>query len=124
MDYANQLRHPLWQKKRLEILSRDNFTCQTCFNTEMNLQIHHLSYCDVAWETPNDELITLCESCHKKAELIKLVPNPVEITKSISELKSKLLDNNYSKYAKNVFGQGISLLESELIKSKKLYNVA
>ena len=85
MDYANQLRHPLWQKKRLEILSRDNFTCQTCSDTQNNLQVHHLSYCMVAWETPNDELITLCESCHKKAELIKLVPSPNSIKNLIHE---------------------------------------
>jgi len=28
LSYSDTLKNPLWQKKRLEILSRDKFTCQ------------------------------------------------------------------------------------------------
>lgn len=30
MTYSQKLRDPRWQKKRLEILERDSFTCQHC----------------------------------------------------------------------------------------------
>lgn len=121
MDYYQQLRHPLWQKKRLAILNRDNFTCQICSDTKTNLQIHHLSYNGFPWETPSSDLITLCENCHKKAEQIKSIPSPETIKQSIYDLQHKLKDNSYSKQAKAVFMQGISLLETELLKSIKVY---
>jgi len=28
--YAEKLKHPLWQRKRLEILNRDGFKCAQC----------------------------------------------------------------------------------------------
>lgn len=68
MDYKDQLRNPKWQKKRLEIMQRDKFTCQICLDTEETLNIHHKSYDKnkKAWEYGNDRLITVCESCHKE----------------------------------------------------------
>lgn len=29
-DYSQKLLDPRWQRKRLEILQRDDFTCQVC----------------------------------------------------------------------------------------------
>lgn len=71
-NYAEKLKSPKWQKKRLEILQRDKFECQSCFDTEKSLQIHHFYYdnCD-PWEYDNSCLITLCEDCHKKEEFLK-----------------------------------------------------
>lgn len=71
-NYSELLKDPRWQKKRLEIMQRDNFTCQACFSTTKTLHIHHLAY-DGAypWETPDDKLVTLCEFCHKRAENTK-----------------------------------------------------
>lgn len=66
--YQEQLKNPQWQKKRLEIFQRDNFTCQICLDTEETLQVHHKSY-DAgkkAWEYGNDRLVTLCETCHSE----------------------------------------------------------
>lgn len=67
LSYKDQLRKPDWQKKRLEIMQRDNFTCQICLDTEETLQVHHKSYDKgkMAWEYGNDRLTTLCETCHK-----------------------------------------------------------
>ena len=66
MNYSEQLKSPMWQKKRLEILNRDNFTCQDCGDTESQLQVHHKSYVfgNKVWEYDNDNLVTLCETCH------------------------------------------------------------
>lgn len=70
MTYAEQLRDPRWQKKRLKILDRDNWTCQEkrCKTTTKNLQVHHLQYLQGinVWDYPDDMLLTLCEDCHKK----------------------------------------------------------
>lgn len=75
MNYSEQLKSPMWQKKRLEIMQRDNFTCQDCGDTESQLQVHHKSYAynKMAWEYENDNLITLCEDCHSLITDIKKV---------------------------------------------------
>lgn len=73
MNYQYQLKHPKWQKKRLEILNRDNFTCQKCGDLETTLHIHHLKYPENgnAWDIGNEHLITLCSHCHKIVEILK-----------------------------------------------------
>lgn len=67
MTYKEQLLHPNWQRKRLEILSRDEFACKLCYDTESTLHVHHKQYAKgrMAWEYPDDELVTLCEDCHE-----------------------------------------------------------
>ena len=66
MTYREQLLHPNWQRKRLEILQRDDFHCQCCYDSDSTLHVHHKRYVKgrMAWEYPNDELVTLCEGCH------------------------------------------------------------
>lgn len=65
-DYKNAN----WQKKRLEILTRDEFTCQSCSNggEEVYLHVHHIVYIEnkKVWDYPDDHLITVCDSCHKE----------------------------------------------------------
>lgn len=65
-SYLKKLKHPKWQKKRLEILNRDNWTCVECGATELTLHVHHLKYKGAdPWDTPSKYLETLCEDCHK-----------------------------------------------------------
>ena len=64
--YAEKLRDPRWQKKRLIILQRDEFTCQSCFDSNSTLHVHHRFYesdCE-PWDYDDEILITLCEYCH------------------------------------------------------------
>lgn len=70
--YAERLKHPKWQKRRLEILHRDEFTCQLCGDTDSTLHIHHKVYrkCEI-WEYKDNELITYCELCHLVVEYFK-----------------------------------------------------
>jgi hypothetical protein len=72
-DYWKKLKDPRWQKKRLEIFNRDNWTCQSCGSgadpeSEDNacLHVHHKSYewGNDPWEYPDYNFITLCEDCH------------------------------------------------------------
>lgn len=75
MDYSELLRHPFWQKRRLEILQRDKFACRECTDKLSNLQIHHLYYIKDAlpWEYPDEALITVCDLCHLKLEFYKFL---------------------------------------------------
>ena len=71
MTYSKELKHPKWQKKRLEILSRDNFTCKLCGDTESMLSVHHMEYCNgKPWDVDSKFLITLCQDCHDVVERI------------------------------------------------------
>jgi hypothetical protein len=66
MNYSEKLKDPKWQKKRLSVLNRDEFTCQRCFSIENTLHVHHKFYLKVdPWEYSDDALITLCEDCHE-----------------------------------------------------------
>jgi 5-methylcytosine-specific restriction endonuclease McrA len=68
-NFWQQYKSPLWQRKRLEIMQRDNFTCQSCFSKDATLNVHHtIPYKASAkpWEYEDDELITLCEDCHSQ----------------------------------------------------------
>ena len=71
--YSEKLRDPRWQRKRLEVLQRDDFTCQECSSTTKTLHIHHLDYEKgfEPWDYPLDYLVTLCEDCHLAVEQYK-----------------------------------------------------
>lgn len=58
------LESPLWQKKRLFIFERDNWTCCCCGEKTKSLHIHHWQYGSAPWEVDDDMLITVCKDCH------------------------------------------------------------
>jgi hypothetical protein len=64
--YKQKLADPRWQKLRLDIFNRDNWTCQQCGDKTTQLEIHHTSYWAgiEPWEYPGDMLITVCHKCH------------------------------------------------------------
>jgi len=64
--YSELLKHPLWQKKRLEIMDRDNWMCRLCGDVKTTLHVHHNIYLKnkKPWEYKGVNLITLCEKCH------------------------------------------------------------
>jgi len=73
MTYSEKLKDPRWQKKRLEILNRDEWTCQQCFSTSETsiLNVHHLRYFSNLdpWDYDAEHLLTLCKECHGKETL-------------------------------------------------------
>lgn len=64
--YRQKLQDPRWQRKRLEIFQRDNFSCLSCGRNDLPLHVHHLSYLigKEPWDHPNFLLATYCEYCH------------------------------------------------------------
>jgi len=68
--YFEMLKDPRWQRRKTEILQRDNFTCQGCKSTDKTLHVHHQFYLSgnrEPWDYEDAHLITLCEDCHEKA---------------------------------------------------------
>jgi 5-methylcytosine-specific restriction endonuclease McrA len=67
MKYIDKLKDPRWQKKRLEILNRDSFTCDDCSDTNTTLVVHHEYYLanTEPWDYEEYCYTTLCEDCHK-----------------------------------------------------------
>lgn len=63
--YSEKLRSPKWQKRRLEIMSRDKFACKYCKDKETQLNVHHSKYEGAPWEAEDIYLETVCEHCHK-----------------------------------------------------------
>jgi len=71
--WSDQYTDPRWQKKRLEILEYDNYTCRRCGDKESTLHVHHGTYIKgrKIWEYIPCQLITLCDDCHKKVHELK-----------------------------------------------------
>lgn len=72
MTYHQQLKHPLWQKKRLEVLEDRGFECESCGEKEKQLHVHHSYYRRGAmiWEYEKEELRVFCDRCHKDEHAI------------------------------------------------------
>jgi len=68
MTYAQKLKDPRWQKRRLEIMKRDNFACLKCHDTTKTLNVDHKFYRRGfdPWDYGDNDLQTLCEDCHQK----------------------------------------------------------
>ena len=65
-EYNKLLKDPRWKAKRGEILERDGHKCTQCGNTH-RLSVHHNFYDDInPWEYKNEDLVTLCNECHKE----------------------------------------------------------
>lgn len=66
--YAEKLRDPRWQKKRLQLLNRAGFRCEHCGYGQEELHVHHKIYrkgCEI-WDYKDDEFIVLCLCCHQR----------------------------------------------------------
>jgi len=55
---------PRWQKLRLEVMSRDNWSCVACGSKDKELHVHHIRYGKQLWDVEAADLQTLCFECH------------------------------------------------------------
>ncbi len=69
-SYTDKLKDPRWQKKRLEVLQRDQFACVACHSQSKTLHVHHCYYVNrrQPWEYPDNSLLTFCDECHKNVD--------------------------------------------------------
>lgn len=93
--YSDLLKDPRWQKKRLEILSRDEFTCQYCYSTTKTLHVHHGVYEEntLPWDHTPSGMVTLCHDCHEKEEYLKSFDKTTYLTLlQIGVLRTEICD--------------------------------
>lgn len=69
-NYYAYLRSPEWERKRDEVLARAGYRCEQCGAVSVYLQVHHLTYANLYHEPLND-LLCLCETCHKERHACK-----------------------------------------------------
>lgn len=73
--YLEKLQDPRWQRVRLAVMGREDFTCQGCGSKDKPLQVHHGYYERgfEPWDYPTDTLWCLCANCHQEAEAQRLL---------------------------------------------------
>ena len=52
----------------LQVLGRDNWRCQSC-GAMQQLQVHHQQFRSQAGDDAEENLITLCDDCHRMVHL-------------------------------------------------------
>ena len=67
-----------YSSRREAILHRDNYTCQCCGKKNCRLEVHHIKFRSNGGTDDEENLITLCEDCHKgvHAGTVKLNKKP------------------------------------------------
>lgn len=104
MTYADKLRSPKWQRKRLEILERAGWKCQSCGATDKNLQVHHLVYSKRdPWDYADDCYQSLCDECHAiRQELSDKASNALKLAlKNVSTERMDKIANELIAAAMN-----------------------
>ena len=54
-----------YSSRRSAIIHRDNYTCQCCGKKNCRLEVHHIKFKSNGGTDDEENLITLCEDCHK-----------------------------------------------------------
>ena len=98
LPYAEQLKHPLWQKRRLEVLQAAGWVCACCGAQDDQLHAHHKAYVKgrLPWDYADDMLECLCDRCHEAAHAqknrinLQLARHPTSDLPALSRLFDRL----------------------------------
>lgn len=65
-SYSEKLLDPRWQKKRLDVLNYNDFSCEICGDSASTLHVHHKMYAKgrEPWDYELDQYSVLCKTCH------------------------------------------------------------
>lgn len=94
-SYYELLKHPKWQKMRLEVMERAKFECESCGSKDNTLHVHHSYYekGKAPWEYEEDTLQCLCEDCHKEIQgLVALLDERINRVKELNTICGDLLE--------------------------------
>ena len=59
-----------YERRRQQILRRDGWRCQSC-GTMSNLEVHHRKFRSHSGVDAEENLITLCVDCHRRAHELR-----------------------------------------------------
>ena len=104
MTYSEKLKSPLWQKRRLEVMERDDWQCRLCFDKGATLAVHHKRYADTRnpWDSDKNDLVTLCQDCHTAMHdgtLERTAPMVDSFYKAVTDCR---LSNNSKSLIRNI----------------------
>ena len=85
MDYNEQLKDKRWKLKRVEILIRDKHSCRICGYMGPRVNVHHIKYTGMAWDAPDEDLITLCNDCHRKSHSSMILEKKDKFSTNLSK---------------------------------------
>lgn len=111
MNYQTKLTDPRWQRFRLQIFERDNWTCTNCGNTEQELHVHHEAYKGEPWEVPAEKAKTLCATCHKGKHVAK--PALADLQQTRLELNDKIRIST-NPHSINVWQQAVKIIDAQI----------
>ena len=77
MNRKEEYQDERWKARAAEIRKLDNKRCAMCGKDCGELHVHHLSYPPPPfhiWDSTDNELVTLCPECHKRAHKCKERP--------------------------------------------------
>lgn len=86
-----------YSSRREAVLNRDNYTCQCCGKKHVKLEVHHIIFRSLGGSDDEENLITLCEKCHKLVHdgLLVLTKKPKKLNLKhathMSIIRSQLL---------------------------------
>lgn len=95
IPYAELLRDPRWQKRRLEVLQAAGWRCSRCRNQKANLQVHHSRYIRgrMPWDYPDELLAVLCDDCHELQHRPKPTADDTRREQQIARLNRQLIES-------------------------------
>ena len=120
-EYQLFLQSDFWKKLSLKRKQKSHFKCYSCGSKE-NLECHHIFYRDKWEDTRLDDLIVLCNKCHKdkhermndlnlgrnllNIRMRELWPKIYKISKSKYHYKPKKIKyESYEDYAIRKYGE-------------------
>ena len=104
-EYERLLKSDYWKGFSYSLIKERGFICEDCgrvfYNQRNRLQVHHLVYRDInPWSYKPEEMIVLCEECHKKRHGIN--PEPELITNTTNSNESfGVFSSSYSDLNEN-----------------------
>jgi Zn finger protein HypA/HybF involved in hydrogenase expression len=118
-NYSEQVKSPLWQKKRLEVLNLRGFKCEICGNEKDQLHVHHRFYIKgrKIHEYDNDVLQVLCEKCHESEHEISKRANIITQFISINEDCKENINIDLADSIVKIFANGELLKLTDFIET-------
>ena len=97
-EYEKLLKSDYWKGYSYSLIKERNFTCEDCgrtfYNERNKLQVHHLVYRDTnPWSYKPEELIVLCEECHKRRHGI--ITEEMPVTENVSHINRNHCDREW-----------------------------
>lgn len=107
-------------KTRFEVLKRDLFTCQYCYQKPPNvaLEVDHLIPVSKGGDNTIDNLITACFNCNRGKSNVKL--ESVPLTVSVKTEQKKIAIDQYKQYQK-ILKKERDQMESDIDSIEEVY---